>query len=818
MEKFKITGMTCSACVSRVERAVSCVDGVQSCSVSLLTNSMTVQGGASNEDIIKAVQGAGYGAEVQSGTELSLESKTKRESRVISRRLVLSVLLVLVLMYLSMGYKHLSLPLPAFLDNYVTIAIMQMIIAGAVLVINKRFFINGAKGILNKSPNMDTLVSLGSGFSYLYSLIATGMMIFAKASQDTPLLEKWWGELYFESSAMILALITVGKTLEAYSKGKTTSALSGLLSLRVKTVTVLEDGEEKEIPCEQIRVGDEFIVKTGGGIPVDAEITEGSATLDESMLTGESIPTDKTVGQRVYAGTINKSGYIKCRAREIGEDTVLSQIIKAVTESSSSKAPVARVADKVAGVFVPIVMSIALLTVFVWLIAGQGIGFALARGISVLVISCPCALGLATPVAIMVGNGVGARNGILFKNATSLENLCKVKTVVLDKTGTITKGEISVTDIIPLCAEETELLRIAGSLEKMSEHPIAQAIVKRCNEMGITSYDVFDFKSLTGNGVCGIINSSPVLIGSHKLFEDELSKANVKGIFEELTGKGKTPVFVKKGDTLLGIIGVRDEVKADSASAIDKLKRLGLCVVMLTGDNERSARAIADLVGIDKVIAEVMPTQKESVIKELKKSGKVAMVGDGVNDSPSLASADVGIAMGNGTEIAIDTADVVLMRNTLTCVANAITLSRKTLKNIYENLFWAFIYNVIGIPLATGAFIPLFGWELKPMLGALAMSLSSICVVTNALRLNLIKFDKNKKEQKMKETIKVEGMMCPHCEARVKNVLEAIEGVCEAVPSHKKKNVILTLSEGCDKDAVLSLVKEAITKEGYKIF
>ena len=823
MENYIITGMSCAACVARVERAVSKVDGVQTCSVNLLTNSMSVDGSAKSDEIIKAVEGAGYGARLKGAEKRAevVDELEDRETPKLKKRLFWSLGFLIVIMYISMGHMMWSFPMiPALQGDYVSLAIIQMLLAGIILVINQKFFVNGMKGLIKLSPNMDTLVALGSGASYIYSAVATIVMSNAQLNGNTELTHSLAHQLYFESSAMILTLITVGKMLEAYSKGKTTSALKGLMSLQPKTAIALIDGKEQEIKCEEIKKGDIIIVKTGGSVPIDAKILEGSGSIDESTLTGESLPVDKTIGEMVYAGTINKSGYIKCEAIGVGEETALSQIIRAVTESASSKAPIARIADKVSGVFVPIVMGIALITIICWLFAGESVGFSLARGISVLVISCPCALGLATPVAIMVGNGVGAKNGILFKNATSLENLGRGQIVVLDKTGTITKGEPSVTDIIPLGIDKSELLKITYSVEIKSEHPLAHAIVKKCEEINIIPEDVSDFQALTGSGVSGKIKGSEILIGSYKFIFDKGSvDKTAKDKYEELSQQGKTPLFVKKDGELVGIIGIRDEIKEDSAEAINRLKEMGIRVVMLTGDNEKSARAIADLVKIDRVIANVMPRDKESTIKALKNEGKVIMVGDGVNDAPALAVADTGIAIGQGTEIAIDTAEVVLMNGSLVGVANAIKLSRHTLNNIRQNLFWAFIYNGIGIPVATGALIPLLGWGLTPMLGALAMSLSSFCVITNALRLNLIKFNKSKKEKakKMKEVIKVEGMMCPHCEARVKKVLEEIEGVKEAIPSHKKKNVTLTLDDSASIDTLLDTIKEAITAQGYTV-
>ena len=804
MEKFNVTGMSCAACVARVESAVRGVRGVTECSVSLLTSSMTVEGTASSQDIISAVYKAGYGATPWvNGENDSLKDK---ETPKIKKRLFLSLGFLLLLMYLSMGYTMWGFPLPAFLSSKPSvIGVLQLALSGALLVINRKFFVNGVGGLIKGAPNMDTLVALGSGVSYIYSLI---------------LLFSQWGSphilhsLYFESAGMILVLITVGKLLEAISKGKTTNALRELVSLQPKSATVLINGEERQIPASELKPKDVFVVRAGGVIPADGVVTEGQGAVNESMLTGESLPVDKAVGDKVYAGTINTFGYIRCSATSLGEDTVLGEIIKTVSDSASSKAPIARVADRVSGVFVPIVMGIALITFAIWKICGADLGYALSRGISVLVISCPCSLGLATPVAIMVSNGVGARHGILFKNATALEHTGRAKTVVLDKTGTITKGMPVVTDIISASVTENELLSLAYSLEEKSEHPLAGAIVREAQKRGAELYKATDFATLFGSGVSCKIEGHTIVGGSFKHISTIVPSLEYD-TFSTLSAEGKTPLYFARDGILLGIIAVRDEIKEDSREAIERLRQMGLNTVMLTGDNERSAKAIARAVSVSTVIAEVMPNDKADAVKTLQGTGAVIMVGDGINDSPALATADVGIAIGTGTEIAIDSADIVLMSNRLTDVARATRLSRATLKNIYENLFWAFIYNIVGIPIATGVFAPLWGWELSPMLGALAMSLSSICVVTNALRLNFINLDKENKKMFGKKiegvTIGVEGMMCPHCEARVKKVVEEIPGVTEAIPSHKKKQVVV-LGE-CDIEAVKAVIKA----EGYSI-
>ncbi|MBO5313232.1 MAG: heavy metal translocating P-type ATPase [Clostridia bacterium] len=816
--KYNVTGMSCSACVSRVERAVLSVEGVDKCEVSLLTNSMKVEGGADSEQIINAVKDAGYGASLVERGSKNKGGKSKdiedAGTKKTLARLISSLVILLPLMYISMGHTMLSLPVMSFLeDNYVALGILQMLLCGIILVINQKFFINGAKGIIKKSPNMDTLVALGSGASFIYSTARLFEMTVSAEPQHI------LHDLYFESSAMILVLITVGKMLESYSKGKTTSALKELISLQPRSAILIIDGVEKEVEIEKIQRGDIFVVKTGAGVPVDGEVIEGSASVNEASLTGESIPCDKEVGDTVYAGTISHSGYIKCRAKTNSEETVLAEIIETVSASATSKAPIARIADIVSGIFVPVVITLAVLTTIVWLLLDREIGFALGRGISVLVISCPCALGLATPVAIMVGNGVGARNGVLFKNATALENTGRAKLVAFDKTGTITKGEPVVTDLIPYGVGERELLLLAYALEAKSEHPLARAIVKRAEDEGIELTESEDFTALVGSGAECVVNGSTITGGSYKLAKERTSiDDDTEEQFKALTEKGKTPLFFLRDNSLIGIIAVRDEIKEDSYEAVCELKNMGLDVVMLTGDNTRSANAIAKEVGIERVIAELMPSEKQRAIEELKNQGKTVMVGDGINDSVALVTADIGMAIGQGTEIAIESAQVVLMGSELSGVAKAIKISRATLRSIHQNLFWAFIYNIIGIPLAMGVFISWLGWELSPMVGALAMSLSSFCVVTNALRLNLINLKKEnkkmlfkKKEEGKKAVLNVEGMMCPHCEARVKSAVEAIEGVERAEPSHKKNTV--TVYGECDIEAV----KSVITAEGYTV-
>lgn len=827
MTQYNVTGMSCAACVARVEKAVNAVDGVSSCSVSLLTNSMGVEGSADPQKIISAVTEAGYGASLKDNKKSPSKQNDDdalkdTETPKLKRRLIASLGFLAILMYISMGHVMWGWPLPEILaSNPLAIGILQLLLTAIVMVINQKFFINGFKGLLHKSPNMDTLVALGSGASFVYSVYA----LFKMTAVSGEMAHHWLHEFYFESAAMILTLITVGKMLEARSKGKTTDALKGLMKLAPKTAVLIKDGIETEVPIDQVQKGDIFVVRPGEQISVDGVILEGSTAIDESALTGESIPVDKTVGDRVSAATFNQSGFIKCEALRVGEDTTLSQIIKMVSDAAATKAPIAKIADKVSGVFVPAVITIAIITIIVWLITGQTVGFALARGISVLVISCPCALGLATPVAIMVGNGVGAKNGILFKTAVSLEETGRVNTVVLDKTGTITLGQPKVTDIITADGvTEEQLLNFAYSLERKSEHPLAKAITEKGEELNLTPADVQNFKALSGNGIMAEISGKILYGGSLKFISEQITlDENIVKTAEELADEGKTPLLFSIGNNLLGIIAVADVIKEDSPEAIKELQNMGIRVVMLTGDNEKTANAIGKQAGVDKVIAGVLPDGKEAVIRKLKANGKVAMVGDGINDAPALTRADIGIAIGAGTDIAIDAADIVLMKSRLSDVPAAIRLSRATLRNIHENLFWAFFYNAIGIPLAAGLFINLFGWELNPMFGAAAMSLSSFCVVSNALRLNFkdirnAKKDKKKKtkikEQKTMEiTMKIEGMMCPHCEANVKKTLEEFAEVREAVVNHKEGTAIVTL----DADLGVATLKKAVEDKGYKV-
>jgi Cu2+-exporting ATPase len=829
MKKFNVTGMSCAACSSRVEKAVSKVEGVQSCSVSLLTNSMGVEGSASEESIIAAVEKAGYGASV-AGAEKKQSAETDqlkdKDTPVLMHRLIASVGFLVVLMYISMGHMMWGWPLPAFFaDNHIAMGLAQLLLCVIIMVINQKFFISGFKGLIHRSPNMDTLVALGSGASFVYSVYALFAMTDAQVKGNAELVMSYMHEFYFESAAMILTLITVGKMLEAHSKGKTTNALKALLNLAPKKATLLIDGKETEVTVDKVKKGDVFVVRPGESIPVDAEITDGSTAVDESALTGESIPVDKTVGDSVSAGTINKSGFIKCSATAVGEDTALSQIIKMVSDAAATKAPVAKIADKVSGVFVPAVIVIALITIAVWLLCGQTVGYALARGISVLVISCPCALGLATPVAIMVGNGMGARKGILFKTAASLEETGKTQIAVLDKTGTITKGEPKVTDIIPFEITENELLKYAYSIEAKSEHPLAKAIIVKAEELSLNPYEVTDFKAESGNGLSAEYNGKKIIGGSKKYISSLINISNdISSRADSLSKEGKTPLFFMKGDKLLGIIAVADVIKEESPKAIKQLQNMGIKVVMLTGDNERTAKAVGKLAGVDEVIAGVMPDGKEKVVAELKKQGKVLMVGDGINDAPALTRADIGMAIGSGTDIAIDAADVVFMKSKLTDVPAAVRLSRKTLRNIHENLFWAFIYNVIGIPLAAGVWIPLLGWQLNPMFGAAAMSLSSFCVVTNALRLNFFDITNPKKDRKIKykskkddnamtKTMKIDGMMCSHCEGRVKQSLEGLTQVSQAEVSHEKGTAVVTLTAEVSND----VLKKTVEDQGYNV-
>ena len=829
MKKFNVTGMSCAACSSRVEKAVSKVEGVQSCSVSLLTNSMGVEGSASDESIIAAVEKAGYGASVVGGEKKQSaenEQLKDKDTPVLMHRLIASVGFLAVLMYISMGHMMLGWPLPNFFtDNHIAMGLAQLLLCVIIMVINQKFFINGFKGLIHRSPNMDTLVALGSGASFVYSVYALFAMTDAQVKGNAELVMSYMHEFYFESAAMILTLITVGKMLEAHSKGKTTNALKALLNLAPKKATLLIDGKETEVTVDKVKKGDVFVVRPGESIPVDAEITDGSTAVDESALTGESIPVDKVVGDTVSAGTINKSGFIKCSATAVGEDTALSQIIKMVSDAAATKAPVAKIADKVSGVFVPAVIVIALITIAVWLLCGQTVGYALARGISVLVISCPCALGLATPVAIMVGNGMGARKGILFKTAASLEETGKTQIAVLDKTGTITKGEPKVTDIIPFEITENELLKYAYSIEAKSEHPLAKAIIVKAEELSLNPYEVTDFKAESGNGLSAEYNGKKIIGGSKKYISSIIGISNdILKKADKLSEEGKTPLFFMLDNKLLGIIAVADVIKEESPKAIKQLQNMGIKVVMLTGDNERTAKAVGKLAGVDEVIAGVMPDGKEKVVAELKKQGKVLMVGDGINDAPALTRADIGMAIGSGTDIAIDAADVVFMKSKLTDVPAAVRLSRKTLRNIHENLFWAFIYNVIGIPLAAGVWIPLLGWQLNPMFGAAAMSLSSFCVVTNALRLNFFDITNPKKDRKIKykskkddnamtKTMKIDGMMCSHCEGRVKQSLEGLAQVSQAEVSHEKGTAVVTLTAEVSND----VLKKTVEDQGYKV-
>ena len=828
MEQYNVTGMSCAACSARVEKAVSKVPGVTSCSVSLLTNSMGVEGTAAPEAVIAAVEEAGYGAARKearaenssrgSASSSAAEDSLKdRETPKMKKRLTASLCFLLPLMYFSMGHMMWNWPVPSFLEgNHVAMGLIQLLLTTAVMVINQKFFISGFKGLIHRAPNMDTLVALGAGASYGYSLYALFAMTDAQMRGDVAGVMSYMHEFYFESAAMILTLITVGKMLEARSKGKTTDALKSLMKLAPKTATVVKNGVEETVSIEQVRKGDIFVVRPGENIPVDGIILEGHSAVNESALTGESIPVDKEAGDAVSAATVNQSGFLRCEATRVGEDTTLSQIIQMVSDAAATKAPIAKVADRVSGVFVPAVISIALVTVIVWMIAGQTIGFALARGISVLVISCPCALGLATPVAIMVGNGMGAKNGIMFKTAVSLEETGKTQIVALDKTGTITSGEPKVTDIIPAASvTESELLAYACALEKKSEHPLARAIIARAEEEKINgSLETEDFHAVPGNGLTGRLNGSGLaggnltFIGKKARIPDEARRKA-----EELSEQGKTPLFFSRDGEFIGIIAVADVIKEDSPRAVKELQNMGIHVVMLTGDNERTAKAIGAQAGVDEVIAGVLPDGKESVIRSLKKKGRAAMVGDGINDAPALTRADIGIAIGAGTDIAIDAADVVLMKSRLSDVPAAIRLSRATLRNIHENLFWAFFYNVIGIPLAAGVWIPLFGWQLNPMFGAAAMSLSSVCVVSNALRLNWfkmydasrdkkIKSKKKEEETTMTKTMKIEGMMCGHCEARVKKVLEALPEVDAAEVSHEAGTAVVTLNAEVSDDVL----------------
>lgn len=832
MEQYEVTGMSCAACSARVEKAVSKVPGVESCSVSLLTNSMGVEGSASQQEIIAAVEAAGYGAAAKSAAVQNApaaapgDALKDRETPVLKRRLYYSLGFLIVLMYFSMGHMMWNWPVPAFFENnHVAMGLLQLVLTAIVMVINQKFFISGFKGLIHRAPNMDTLVALGSGASFVYSLYALFAMTGAQAAGDMDGVMAYMHEFYFESAAMILTLITVGKMLEARSKGKTTDALKSLMKLAPKTATILVNGVETEVSIEQVKKDDIFVVRPGENIPVDGIVLEGSSAVNESALTGESIPVDKNAGDQVSAATVNQSGFMKCQASRVGEDTTLSQIIQMVSDAAATKAPIAKVADKVSGVFVPAVIAISAVTIVGWLIAGQTVGFALARGISVLVISCPCALGLATPVAIMVGNGMGAKHGIMFKTAVSLEEAGKTEIVALDKTGTITSGEPRVTDVVPASGTtETDLLKSAFALEKKSEHPLARAVLLRAEEEGMEAGEVTDFQALPGNGLSAVLNGASLAGGNFSFISTQCEVTNeMKTASERLAEEGKTPLFFSKDGKLIGIIAVADTVKEDSPQAVKELQNMGIHVVMLTGDNERTARAVGRQAGVDEVIAGVLPDEKESVIRSLKKKGKVAMVGDGINDAPALTRADIGIAIGAGTDIAIDAADVVLMKSRLSDVPAAIRLSRATLKNIHENLFWAFFYNAVGIPLAAGLWYPLFGWKLNPMFGAAAMSLSSFCVVTNALRLNFFKlYDagrdrkikvKRKEEKMMEKTMTIEGMMCGHCEARVKKCLEGLPEVTEAVVSHEAGTAVVTLSAPVEDD----VLKKTVEDQDYKV-
>ena len=839
MEQYHVTGMSCAACSSRVEKAVSKVPGVESCSVSLLTNSMGVEGTASPEAVIAAVEAAGYGASCKGsgagspsaagngavGGGADAEMLEDTETPVLKKRLIWSIVFLVVLMYFSMGHMMWGWPVPdAMADNHVAMGLLQLLLTAAVMVINQKFFVSGFKSLWHRAPNMDTLVALGSTAAFGYSTYALFAMTGAQVRGDMEGVMQYMHEFYFETAAMILALITVGKMLEARSKGKTTDALKNLMKLAPKTAVVLRDGVETEVPVEQVVKGDVFVVRPGENIPVDGIVLEGASAVNEAALTGESIPADKEPGDQVSAATVNQSGFLKCEASRVGEDTTLSQIIKMVSDAAATKAPIAKIADKVSGVFVPAVIGIAALTIVIWLLCGQSIGYALARGISVLVISCPCALGLATPVAIMVGNGMGAKNGILFKTAVSLEEAGKVNTVVLDKTGTITKGEPKVTDLVMAeGVSEAELLETAYALEVKSEHPLAGAIVAMAEEKKLKVFDVQDFVILPGNGLTAVNNGDQLIGGSLAFLSDRIGVPDdVKTVAQRLAEEGKTPLLFARGEKILGVIAVADVIKEDSPEAIRQLQNMGIEVVMLTGDNERTAAAVGKQAGVDQVIAGVLPDGKEAEIRRLKRKGKVAMVGDGINDAPALTRADIGIAIGAGTDVAIDAADVVLMNSKLSDVPAAIRLSRATLKNIHENLFWAFIYNIIGIPLAAGVWIPLFGWQLNPMFGAAAMSLSSFCVVTNALRLNLFdmrnaakdkKIKRKQEETTMEKTMKIEGMMCGHCEATVKKALEALDGVDHADVSHEQDQAVVTLKE----DVANDVLKKAVEDKDYNV-
>ena len=833
MKQYNVTGMSCAACSARVEKAVAKVPGVTACSVSLLTNSMGVEGTATPREIIAAVEGAGYGASekgaaARPGGPAAVEAEDAlkdRETPVLKRRLIWSVGFLIVLMYFSMGHMMWGWPLPPFYDdNHVAMGLTQLLLTVIIMVINQKFFVSGFRSLWHRAPNMDTLVALGASAAFVYSTYALFAMTRAQADMDMDGVMHYMMEFYFESAAMILTLITVGKMLEARSKGKTTDALKGLMKLAPKTAIVVRDGAETEVPIDQVQKGDLFVVRPGENIPVDGVVLEGESAVNESALTGESIPVDKAAGDAVSAATLNQSGFLKCQATRVGEDTTLSQIIQMVSDAAATKAPIAKIADKVSGVFVPAVISVAVITTAVWLLLGRSVGFALARGISVLVISCPCALGLATPVAIMAGNGMGAKNGILFKTAASLEAAGRTEIVALDKTGTITSGEPKVTDILPADGvTEDELLHLAYALERKSEHPLARAILQTAEERQLAAAEVTDFRVLPGNGLTARWNGAALAGGSLNFIRTQADvPAAIRSQAERLAEQGKTPLFFSRDGALAGIIAVADVIKEDSPRAVRELQNMGIHVVMLTGDNERTAKAIGAQAGVDEVIAGVLPDGKESVIRALKQKGKVAMVGDGINDAPALTRADMGIAIGAGTDVAIDAADVVLVKSRLLDVPAAIRLSRATLKNIHENLFWAFFYNVVGIPLAAGVWYPLLGWKLNPMFGAAAMSLSSFCVVTNALRLNLFdlrkaggqkKIKQQKENKTMEKTMKIEGMMCGHCEARVKKTLEAIPGVAGAEVSHEKGTAVVTLSGEVSNETL----KSAVEAQDYKV-
>ena len=829
MKQYQVTGMSCAACSARVEKAVSKVPGVTACSVSLLTNSMGVEGTAGEQAVIAAVEAAGYGASVKGAPAAAAPAAddplADHETPAFKRRLYSSLVFLVALMYLSMGHMMWGWPAPAFLaENHVAMGLVQLLLTAIIMVINQRFFISGFKSLWHRSPNMDTLVALGSTASFVYSVYALFAMTGAQARGDAAQVMGWMHEFYFESAAMILTLITVGKMLEARSKGRTTDALKGLMKLAPQTATLLVDGQERTVPIGDVKQGDLFVVRPGENIPVDGVVLEGHSAVNESALTGESIPVDKAEGDAVSATTVNQSGFLRCQATRVGEDTTLSQIIRMVSDAAATKAPIAKVADRVSGVFVPVVIAIALIATAVWLATGADFGYALARGISVLVISCPCALGLATPVAIMVGNGKGAKNGILFKTAVSLEEAGKVRVVALDKTGTITTGQPRVTDVLPAPGvTDEQLIAAAYALEQKSEHPLAHAVVERAQNLGLKAQEVSDFAALPGNGLTAVLDGEALSGGSLAFISGRTEvSGDMRAQADHLSGEGKTPLLFSRGGRLLGMIAVADAIKEDSPRAVQELRNMGIRVVMLTGDNQRTAEAIGRQAGVDQVIAGVLPDGKESVIRSLQSQGKVAMVGDGINDAPALTRADIGIAIGAGTDVAIDAADVVLMNSHLTDVPAAIRLSRATLRNIHENLFWAFIYNIIGIPLAAGVFIPLLGWQLNPMFGAAAMSLSSFCVVSNALRLNLfdphsarkdhkIKFAKEPKT--MQKTLKIEGMMCTHCSGRVKKALEELPGVVSAEVSHENGTAVVTMSAPVD-DATL---KKAVEDQGYQV-